>query len=170
MCLILSLPAFYVFAFCETCQSVITPPELTIYLLKSCLYCYSLLHFLRYFFSFAFQVFFRQIFQPVFLVVGKGSLPSSLLQQQVPRSEAFLTCPGQMVLLLTIVTLCRHSSVSQLHVLHQFSIFKKFAGIFSLPLSPFQFSCHLYLLTVILTDIWGVQSATFNWKLALFIL
>lgn len=110
-------------------------------------------------------------FQAVFLVVGKASPPSSpFATTGVSRSAAFLTFTGPNGLASHIVTLCRHSSVSQLHVLHQFSIFRKFGGLFSLPLSPCQFSCHLYFLTVILTDIWGVPSATFNWKLAPFIL
>lgn len=114
----------------------------------------------------------------LFLVIAKTSVPS-LAASGASMSEAFLSFyrPNGLASFPSLYPVAGAVLLSQLQFLHQLSILQKFIGIFCLLLCPFQFSCHFYLFTVILADIWermgeknSVQPAMFNWKLALFIL
>ena len=181
MSLIIFLPALYVFAFFffgNSFQLIFKLLGLTIYFLKSTVFIFIfLLYFLKDFLSFTIQQSLfdnikhtlsscSQNFSPIF-----GSIRylhvwslSELLQAKWSCFPSLYPVAGTVLL-------------SQLQFLHQLSILQKFIGIFCLLLCPFQFSCHFYLFTVILADIWermgkknSVQPAMFNWKLALFIL
>lgn len=171
---IISFPTFYVFAFCKTPVSY-WASWVAHHLLKSFVFVYCLLYFLKDFLNFIFnRVTFTQILNQYsqletnfthvpLLSTAPGASKSEALQATWSGVSSFYLSAGTILL-------------SQLQFLHQFSIFQKFICIFCLLLLPFHSSCHLYLFTVILADIWErmkkiwCSTCHVNWKLALFIL
>lgn len=93
-------------------------------------------------------------FQPIFLLVETFFFPTFPQHQVPPIRKSSWSFTSQMVLLLITLSLQAQFCLAS-YILYQFSIFQEFIGIFCLLLlSSFQFSCHLYLFTIIWKDIW----------------